>query len=371
MNTTSFRRAMVPGVAALALALSACAAGNEGGAAEGGGAETAEALSGTLTGGGASSQEKAQAAWVAGIQDANPDLTVNYEPVGSGGGRDNFISGGYAFAGTDSALDDEEGELTAATETCGGTSPIQVPNYVSPIAIVFNLEGVEELNLDAATISDIFAGKIKNWNDPKIAATNEGVELPDQAITPVHRSDDSGTQDNFTKYLAEAGTWEAEPDGVWPTELGGEGGDGTSGVVAAVQAGNGTIGFVDASAAEDASLPMVGVKVGEEYVQPSADAAAKILSVSEPAGLTDTDMAVSLARDTTEAGVYPVVLVSYLLACQTYDDAATADLVKGYLSYVLSPEGQEAAAAEAGSAPLDSETADAALALVEKIAAAS
>lgn len=369
MKSISIRRGVVPGVAALALALSACAAGNEGTDTEtdGGSAEETTSLSGTLQGGGASSQEKAQAAWVAGIQDLNPDLTVNYEPVGSGGGRDNFISGGYAFAGTDSALNDDEGELTAATERCGGESPIQVPAYVSPIAVVYNLPDVEGLQLDPATLSAIFAGEITTWNDPAIAATNEGVELPDTAITPVHRSDDSGTQENFTAYLAEAGGWPHEPDGVWPDGLGGEGGDGTSGVVGAVEAGEGTIGFVDHSAAEDAGLPVVAVQVGEEFVEPSAEAAAQILSVSEPAGASETDMAVDLARDTTESGVYPVVLVSYLLACQTYEDPAEAELVKGYLSYVLSPEGQEAAAAEAGSAPLDEETASQALELIDAI----
>ncbi|WP_028660410.1 phosphate ABC transporter substrate-binding protein PstS [Nocardioides insulae] len=368
MKLTSYRRAIVPGVAALAIALSACSAGNEGDS-DSGSASEGEALSGTLQGGGASSQEKAQNAWVAGIQDANPDLTVNYEPVGSGDGRANFISGGYAFAGTDSALNDDEGELTSATETCGGESPIQVPAYVSPIAIVYNLPGVDELHLDAATASDIFAGKIKTWDDPKIAALNEGVELPSTNISPVHRSDDSGTQENFTAYLAEAGTWAEEPEGVWPAKLGGEGADGTSGVVGAVQAGEGTIGFVDHSAAVAADLTQVSVKVGEEFVEPSAEGAAAVLGVSESAGLTDTDMAVELARDTTEAGVYPVVLVSYLLACQTYDDAETADLVKGYLTYVLSPEGQEAAAAEAGSAPLAEETASEAQGLIDGISA--
>lgn len=369
MKSTSLRRGIVPGVAALALALSACGAGNEGNDTESdaGSSEETSSLSGTLQGGGASSQEKAQAAWVAGIQDANPDLTVNYEPVGSGDGRANFISGGYAFAGTDSALDDEEGELTAATERCSGEAPIQVPGYVSPIAVVYNLPGVEGLQLDAATIAKIFLGEITTWNDPAIAATNEGVELPDTAITPVHRSDDSGTQENFTAYLAEAGDWPHKADGVWPEGLGGEGGDGTSGVVGAVTGGEGTIGFVDHSAAEDNNLSVVAVQVGEEFVEPSAEAAAQILSVSEPAGLTDNDMAVDLARDTTESGVYPIVLVSYLLACPTYEDTAEAELVKGYLTYVLSPEGQEAAASEAGSAPLSEESADQALALVDAI----
>src|SRR5690606_37638359 len=115
----------------------------------------ASGLSGTLNGGGASSQEAAQNAWRAGFQEANPDVTVNYDPTGSGGGRENFISGGFAFAGSDSYLDDDEGELSAATEQCQA-EPIEIPNYVSPIAVVFNVEGVDELNLTPEAIAGIF-----------------------------------------------------------------------------------------------------------------------------------------------------------------------------------------------------------------------
>ena len=132
--------------------------------------------------------------------------------------------------------------------------------------------------------------------------------------------------------------------------------------------GKGTIGYADHSQAGD--LSVVNVKVGEEYVTPSAEAAAKIISASEPAETAGpTNMAVDINRTTTESGVYPVVLASYMVACQHYDDAKQADLVKGYLTYVLGEEGQKAAAENAGSAPLDSAVADKALAIVEKIAA--
>ncbi|MFI5622210.1 phosphate ABC transporter substrate-binding protein PstS [Nocardioides sp. NPDC051685] len=364
MNTTSLRRALVPGItaAALALAISACGAANE----QGSDSDGEGTLSGTIKGGGASSQEKGQAAWVAGIQDANPDLSVVYEPVGSGSGREGFISGGYLFAGTDSALNDDEGELSGAKKKCGG-DPIQVPAYVSPIAVAFNVEGVDELKLDAATLSGIFSGKITKWNDSAITALNPDAKLPDTAITPVHRSDDSGTQENFTDYLSKAGGWAEEPDGEWPASIKvGEGADGTSGVVTAMQ-GAGYIGFMDESAARENDLTVASIKVGEDYVEPTAEAAAKILAASKPAGLSDNDMAVEVARTTTEAGVYPVVLVSYLLACPTYENAEDAANVKGYLEYILSEDGQKVSAEEAGSAPLDRETADKALDLVGAI----
>jgi phosphate transport system substrate-binding protein len=365
---TSFRRAIVPGVAVLAIALSACGAANDDNGSSDD-SSSGSSLSGSLAGGGASSQDSAQQAWRAAFQTKNPDVTITYDPVGSGTGRENFNSEAYSFAGSDSYLNDDEGELSAATERCGGEEPIEVPAYVSPIAVVFNLPGVDSLNLSAKTIAEIFDGKITTWNDPAIAAENDGVELPDTEIAPVHRSDDSGTTDNFTDYLSKAGegSWKHEPDGVWPIK-GGEAAEGTSGLVAAVKGGEGTIGYADESQA--GGLGLVSVKVGEEYVAPSAEGAAKVVAVSKPVeGRADVDMAVDVDRTTTESGAYPVVLVSYLIACQHYADADEADLVNGFLSYIVSDEGQQAAAEQAGSAPLDTELAGKAADVVGAIAA--
>ena len=370
MKRNTFRRVAGPGIAALALGLglTACAAGNEEPAAGDTGA-TVEGLAGTLNGAGSSAQEAAQAAWQSGFQTANSDVTVNYDPVGSGGGREQFISGGVDFAGSDSYLSDEEGELTGAKKRCSSEDPIEIPNYVSPIAVVYNLEGVDDLQLSAPVIAGIFDGKITKWNDPKIAADNPDAKLPAQAITAVHRSDDSGTTENFTDYLNQAGegAWPHEADGVWPVKSG-EAAQGTSGVVAAVKNGSGTIGYADESQAGD--LGIAKVKVGEEYVAPTAEAAAKVLEVSPRVeGRADVDMAFELDRKTTESGAYPVVLTSYLIACQTYDDQKSADLVKGYLSYIISDEGQDAAAKTAGSAPLPASLQDEAKGIVENIKA--
>ncbi len=366
MNRTSIRRALVPGVALLALTLSACAAGN---AVDESG--SGDSLTGTISGGGATSQEKAQGAWRAAFQTENPDVTVNYDPIGSGDGRKGFIEKAYAFAGTDSALDDGEGELSAAVERCAGGNVIQVPAYVSPIAVVFNLPGIDTLNLSGETIAEIFNGTVTSWDDPAVAKDNPDVDLPATDITTVHRADDSGTTENFTKYLDAAGNgaWTEEPDGLWPNGLGGEGADGTSGLVGAVGDIDGGIGYADASAAGE--LGQVAVGVGQEFNQPSADGAAQVVAESPPVeGAAETDLAVDLARDTTEPGSYPVLLVSYLVACETYESAEEAALVKELLTYILSPNGQQAAADEAGSAPLDSDLAKKASGLVEAISAA-
>lgn len=374
MNRTSYRKLLAPSVAVLALSisLSACGAGNETDAAADSGSDSSDTsggLSGDLNGAGASSQEKAQGAWATGFQGMNDgNVTVNYDPVGSGDGRTNFINGGVSFAGSDSYLTDDEGELSAAKERCGGTDPIEVPAYVSPIAVAFNLEGVDSLNLSADTIAQIFDNKITNWNDPAIAEENPDADLPDLDITPVHRSDDSGTTKNFTDYLGKASdSWSYEAEDAFPVE-GGEAAEGTSGVISAVSGGNGTIGYADESQVGD--LSVVSVKVGDEYVAPSAEGAALVVESSPAAeGRADVDMAVDIDRESTEAGAYPVVLLSYLIACQTYENQAEADLVKGYLSYIVSSEGQQAAADEAGSAPLSDAVAERAQGIVEAISA--
>ncbi|MCW2842263.1 MAG: pstS [Nocardioides sp.] len=370
MKSTSIRRAVVPGIAALVLALSGCAAGNDSGSgSSGSGGSGSGSLSGTLNGGGSSAQESAQGAWRAGFQSANDGVTVNYDPVGSGTGRENFISGAYTFAGSDSALTTDAGELDKATARCGGAAPIEVPAYVSPIAVVYNLSGVDSLQLSAPVIAQIFDGKITKWNDPLIAADNPDATLPDTTITPVHRQDDSGTTSNFTDYLEKAadGKWTYPHDGVWPIK-GGESGDGTSGLVAAVKAGEGTIGYADESQVGD--LGVAALKVGTDYNMPTADGAAQVLAESpRTQGRDAVDMAIDVDRTATDAGAYPLMLTSYLIACQTYDNASDADLVKGFLAYVVSAEGQQAAADQAGSAPLDSSLQQEAAGIVDKIAA--
>lgn len=368
------RRGIVPAsLAALTIALTGCSAANDPGSdatGSGGGAGstaslTSQSLSGTLNGGGSSAQEAAQAAWRAGFQAEFAAVTVNYDPVGSGTGRTNFLSGAYSFAGSDSALKDGE-ELASAKERCGG-EVIEIPAYVSPIAVVFNLEGVEELNLSPRTVAQIFSGEITTWNDERIAADNPDVELPATTITPVHRSDDSGTTENFTEYLAQAadGTWVYEPDGVWPIP-GGEAAEGTSGMVAAVKAGAGTIGYADES--QVSGLSVVALGVGDEFNVPSAEGAAQVVANSPKLqGRGAGDLAMEINRADTSPGSYPLLMASYLIACQTYDDAEEAALVKGYLAWVVSAEGQQAAAQNAGSAPLSASLLEQAAAIVEAI----
>ncbi|MDR3359271.1 MAG: substrate-binding domain-containing protein, partial [Bifidobacteriaceae bacterium] len=231
--------------------------------------------------------------------------------------------------------------------------------------VAFNLEGVDSLNLAPAVIAEIFTGKITKWNDPKIVADNPEAKLPDLAISPVHRSDKSGTTGNFTDYLAATApaAWTAGETEEWPQQ-GGEGAEKTQGMVEALTAGAGSIGYVDAGQAQ--ALSWVSIKVGTEWVKPSAEGAAKAVAESTlEAGRGEADVVYELNRTTDAAGAYPLILVSYLAGCEKYEEAEQAKLVSAYFKYVTSAEGQQAAAENAGSAPITSE-AD----LTQKVSAA-
>jgi phosphate transport system substrate-binding protein len=356
MRSNRFIASFTVLAAALALGVSACGDSDDAttpSTSSGSSTSTpaAESLSGNLAGAGSSAQDAAQQAWIAGFQDANPDVTISYDPVGSGGGREQFISGGVAFAGSDAALKDDE--LTKAQSRCGGPDDlVEVPVYISPIAVAYNLEGVDNLQLSPETLAKIFKQEIKTWNDPAIKADNPDANLPNTRITPVNRSDESGTTQNFTDYLHQVApkVWTFDADQVWPVK-GGEAAQGTSGVVDAIKNGKGTIGYADESQARD--LGVAKIKVGDQYVGPTPEAAAKILEASEKTDDPGKNVfTFNVARTTDDATTYPIVLVSYAIGCTKYDDAAQGKLVGGYLKYVISPEGQEAGSKNAGSAPL-------------------
>ncbi|HEY0186843.1 MAG TPA: phosphate ABC transporter substrate-binding protein PstS [Cellulomonas sp.] len=351
MKLNRGRTGVLAAIGVLALSLTACGSDDATGTGEATSADTAAStLSGELAGSGASSQESAMDAWRAGFQTANPDVTVSYDPVGSGGGRTAFLDGSVSFAGSDSALTDEE--LTDAESRCYDTGAVDLPVYVSPIAVVFNLDGIDSLNMSAATIANIFNGTITTWDDAAIAAENPDVTLPSTAITPVHRSDESGTTKNFTDYLAQAsgGAWADEASSDWPLTTG-ESGAQTSGLIQAVSGGEGTIGYADFSQAGD--LGVVSIQVGDDWEAPSEEGAAAALDAS-PRDDTraDGDIVIDIDRESTESGAYPLLLVSYLVACQAYDTQDEVDLVQAFLSYVVSEEGQAAAESAAGSAPI-------------------
>lgn len=319
--------------------------------------KTTETVSGNFSGAGASSQQAAVEAWIAGFQGTNPDAKVAYNPSGSGAGVSTFLTGATAWAGSDAVLSDDEVEQSKSV--CASGNAFDIPVYVSPIAVVFNLNGIsgkgKTLNMDADTIAKIFDGKITKWNDPAIADQNKDLKLPDTAITVVHRSDKSGTTQNFVSYFKDVtpDNWTYDLSENWPNEVG-QGAKGTSGVISTVKQADGTIGYADFSQVGD--LGTVAVKVGDKYNEISAEAGSKVIGDSKQDDTVkgDNRIVIKINHATEAEGAYPIVLVSYDIVCPAYKDTKQAEFAKAWLTYVTSDEGQKAAQDAAGTAPLPS-----------------
>lgn len=312
-------------------------------------------LTGEYAGAGASSQQTAVEAWIEGFRSQAPNATVAYNPSGSGAGVSTFLTGSTVWAGSDKALSAEE--IEQSKSVCASGTAFDVPVYVSPIAVAFNLDGIstagKHVNMDAATIAKVFNGEITRWNDPAITEQNPGLDLPNLTITVVHRSDKSGTTLNFVSYLKDVApsAWPHDLSENWPNEVG-QGAKGTSGVVSTIKQANGTIGYADFSQVGD--LGTVAVKVGDDYTPISADAASKVIADSPVDTSVDGDnrIVIDINHKTAATGAYPIVLVSYDIACPIYRDENTARFAKSWLGYITGKAGQDQAKNATGSAPL-------------------
>lgn len=311
-------------------------------------------------GAGASSQQGVVDAWISTYQKKNRDVKIAYNPTGSGAGVTTFLTGATTWAASDSPLNDEQVKQSKAV--CASGEAFEVPVYLSPIAIVFNLRGVlgstvsaeeRHLNMDAATVARIFDGKITKWDDEAIKALNPLIDLPDVPITVVRRSDKSGTTQTFTSYLKAAAPsdWRYEPQQNWPNDVG-QAAKGTDGVVTTVSQADGTIGYVDA--AKRGNFGTVSLKVGKSYVSPEADAVAKVVDASplRQVPKSSNRVVVDVNYGTDAKGSYPLALVSYAVACSAYKDRASGKFAKDWLGYIAGGEGQKVAQDNTGSAPL-------------------
>lgn len=354
MKITRFSSVAALGAVA-ALTLVGCAA-NEAPAGNGGDETTApteSSLSGTLSGIGASSMGSAQDAWGVGFQTLHEGVTVNYAAEGSGAGRGAFLEGGADFAGSDRAFHLEEIE-SGAFGACTSNSIVQVPVYISPVALAFNLPGIDAINMDAETIALAFKGEIATWDDERIASQNPDIELPNTPLTPVVRADDSGTTETFVNYLAAVAPeiWDFEVSGDFPQTGDPVRAPQTSGVAEAISGGEGTLGYLDASRVP-AEAGQIHVGVGGEYTAFSAEAVSALVEGSAlEDGREPQDLVFDVDPAAAAPGSYPIALVAYAIACAEYNDSAQAELVKAYFEYMVSEEGQLLAEEHAGSAPL-------------------
>jgi phosphate transport system substrate-binding protein len=352
------RHGIMAGLALTAtLALAACGSDNNstpsgsstsGGSTAGGG--SISCASGTLTAQGSTAQANAMAQWTKAYQTACSGASINYQGTGSGAGQTAFIAGTADFAGSDSPL--PATDQPKADARCKSGPAIHIPMVTGPIAVAYNLSGVTDLQLKPATIAQIFAGKITKWDDPAIKADNPNATLPGSAILAVHRSDSSGTTDNFTKYLAAAAKtdWTFGHDKVWKAQ-GGSAQKGSDGVGGAVTKTAGAIGYVEWSYAEVNNLSMAKVYNGAgEFTALTGEAAGKTIAGATVAGSGD-DLKLTIDYNTTAAGAYPIVLVTYEIVCDKGNSADKLPLLKSFLSYISGTAAQSSVTS-IGYAPL-------------------
>ena len=347
---------------ALAMLAMACGGGGEdspttAGNTAGGTATTEPRLSATLSASGATFPKSFYEVVIAGYRKVQPGVTVNYNANGSGAGRQALQDGVVDFAGSD-------GLVNAADVSKYKGEFLYVPTTAAPIAVAHNLGEVRDLTLDAVTIARIFQRQIKTWDDPAIAGLNPDVRLPAADITVAHRSDGSGTTENFTKYLVAAapGTWTLKSGSTveWPTDT--QAGNGNQGVAQIGKSTAGAIGYVDLSDAKASGLQFAKVrnKAGKAVVA-SVDGAT--------AALGGAQVNVDLTYDPLNADgadAYPITAPTWILVYRNQADRAKGEATKSFLRYLLT-EGQKLAT-DVDYSPLPSSLQEKALAQLDNIA---
>jgi phosphate transport system substrate-binding protein len=268
-----------------------------------------------------------------------PGKAVSYNPTGSGAGRAQFIAGHVDFAGTDSPLVADQ--IGPAAKRCDGNPAWDLPLVFGPVALVYNLPGLQRLVVNSDALAKLFSGRITTWNDPTLAALNPGVTLPETKVVPIYRADSSGTTDNVQKYLTAAApqSWSR---GVGTEFQGGvgEGAEKSAGVVQAVRATPGAIGYVEKGIADQAGVPYAEIDTGHGVVPLNNDTAG---SVIQTAGFlaegNDLVLDLNSMYTSQQPGNYPLVLATYEVVCSKGYDPDTATAIKSFLT-VAANDGQ-------------------------------
>ena len=326
------------GVAATAtLAMAGCSSSNSGSS---GSASIAGAScqSGAIKSSGSSAQKNAITQWINSYQQACTDATIDYQANGSGAGIQDFINGQTAFAGSDSAIKDAD--LTSASQRCAKGPAINLPMVGGAIVGAYNISGVSNLTLTPAVLAGIYANQITKWNDKAITGINPGVNLPDASIVQFHRSDSSGTTDNFTQYLSAnaPNVWKFTAGKDWVAP-GGQGAKGNDGVASSVKSTANSIGYIELSFAQDQNLNLASIDNGSGPVAPSAQTASVALAQAQVIG-TGNNLVLKLDYSTKQAGAYPLVLITYEITCQSGLPSDQLGLTKAFLTYTVSSDAQ-------------------------------
>lgn len=333
-------------LAAGTMTLAACGSNNN--TASTGGSNTGSAAGASnvdcggkspLKASGSTAQANAMTRFVNAYEQACSGKTLNYTPNGSGAGVSEFTGGQTDFGGSDSPLNAAKGEYDAAKNRCKGADAWNLPVVFGPIAVTYNVKGVDKLALDGPTLGKIFNGGITRWDDPAIKALNPSVSLPAEDIHVVYRNDQSGTTDNFQKYLDSAsnGTW---GKGAGKDFVGGvgEGAKGNEGTSAAIAKTDGSITYNEWSFAQAQKLKTADIvtSAGPESVSITTDSVGKTIAGAKVSG-TGNDLVLDTTSfyKPTVAGAYPIVLATYEIVCSKYPDAGTGQAVKAFLQSTI------------------------------------
>lgn len=344
--------------AASALVLGACSSNADKGAA-GSSAAASKVADITCAGkqslkaSGSTAQANAMKIFSTSFAKTCPGFELAYGGGGSGQGISDFNQNLTDFGGSDSPLKDEE--IPASAKRCGSEA-WHLPLVFGPIAVAYNVDGVTDLALSAPTLAKIFSGQITNWNAPEIRAENEGKTLPDLPISVIYRADQSGTTDNFQKYLTAAGGWSKGAGKTFNGGIG-EGKQGNPGVGSAVKPTPGSIAYVEWAFAKSNDVSMAKIITDQDKtgVALTAESGGKTI---ESATLKDGDASHNMVIDTnsfykpTTAGAYPIMLATYSVVCSKYADTATGQGVKTFLNVAANPQNQDTDLENAGYIPL-------------------
>ena len=280
-----------------------------------------------LNGAGATFPAPLYQRWIAEFTKANPNVQINYQAVGSGTGITNFTQGIVNFAGSDAAMTDEQ-----IAKVKQGV--VLIPATAGSIVLAYNLPGVESLKLSREAYSGIFVGKITKWNDPTIAKANEGVKLPDTAITVCERSDGSGTTFVFTDYLSKISSeWKSRVGSStsvsWPVGLGAKGNEGVAGMIRQMEGGFGYVELIYALQNKITFGPVQNAS--GNFVKASLESTT---AAAAGAKMVGEDFRVSITNAPGK-DAYPIASFTYLLIPKQWKDGTKQKATFGFLDWML------------------------------------
>ena len=294
--------------------------------------------------------------WFDEYAKVDPSVRFNYQSIVSGGGQKQIMAQTVDFGASDGPMSDDN--LSKAPGKI-----LHIPTVAGAVVMTYNLEGNPALKLDGATIADIFLGKIKKWNDPKIAASNAGTKLPDKEIVVVHRSDGSGTTFIFTDYLSKvSGEWKQKVGNNtsvnWPTGIGGKGNEGVSGQVKQTP---GALGYVELIYAVQNKMPYADVRnAAGQFVKPTLESVTAALGT---ANIPD-DFRFSMTN-APGSDAYPIAGATWLLVYEQQKDPAKGKKLVEFLKWALTKG--EGMAKDLNYAPLPDEVQQRVLKRIDEI----